>query len=80
MSKVNSIMAAMGIKKAPKTAAVVKNTVKTATKPAMKEAKGAEILAAQNKAHIKMANPKSAKATSAGGDGGAGGGGDWGEW
>lgn len=74
MSKINSIMMSMGIKK-PATAKVAKKAAAVVSKPAAKaEAKGADALAAQNKAHIQMHNPKSSKATSSGagdyGDGG----------
>ena len=71
MSKISSMMMAMGIKK-PSTAKVAKKAAAVVSKPAAKaEAKGAEALADQNKAFVKM-KKGNMKATSSG----AGNGGD----
>ena len=74
MIKVNSIKSALNIKTAQATKSVAKKGAAVATKPAMKNANGAEALAAQNKAMIKMENPNKLKATSSSG---AGGGDEW---
>ena len=88
MSKLGSIMMAMGIKKAAPAKTVAKEAAKVVSKPAAKvEAKAADAMEAQGRAMvkkyqkpeievIKMENPKSANATS--GNGGAGGGEEWG--
>ena len=65
MSKISSMMMAMGITK-PATAKVAKKAASVVSKPAAKaEAKGAEALADQNKAFVKM-KKGNMKATSAG--------------
>lgn len=65
MAKVQQILGAMGIKSPSKAKQAAKATAAVVSKPAAKvEAKGAEALAAQNKAMIKMENPRSLKATS----------------
>ena len=75
--KLSSITAALGINKTAKTAKTVAQKAVAVTKPAAKKASGAEALAAQNKAMIKMENPRSLKATSgAGREPGFGAGGD----
>ncbi len=83
MSKLGSIMMAMGIKKAAPAKTVAKEAAKVVSKPAAKvEAKAADAMEAQGRAMVKkyqkpeievvkMENPKSLRATSAGaGDGG----------
>ena len=62
--KLSSITAALGINKTAKAAKTIANNATVVTKPAPKKASGAEVLAAQNKAMIKMENPRSLKATS----------------
>ena len=79
--KLSSITAALGINKTAKTAKTVAQKAVAVTKPATKKASGAEALAAQNKAMIKMENPRSLKATSGAvkpGEGEGLGGGVWG--
>lgn len=76
MSKLGSIMMAMGIKKATPAKTVAKEAAKVVSKPAAKvEAKAADAMEAQGRAMvkkyqkpeievIKMENPKSLRATS----------------
>ena len=78
MSKLGSIMMAMGIKKAAPAKTVAKEAAKVVSKPAAKvEAKAADAMEAQGRAMVKkyqkpeievvkMENPKSLRATSAG--------------
>ena len=87
MSKLGSIMMAMGIKKAAPAKTVAKEAAKVVSKPAAKvEAKAADAMDAQGRAMVKkyqkpeievvkMENPKSLRATSGEGPG-AGNGGD----
>ena len=82
MSKLGSIMMAMGIKKAAPAKTVAKEAAKVVSKPAAKvEAKAADAMEAQGRAMVKkyqkpeievvkMENPKSLRATSAGAGGG----------
>ena len=77
MSKLGSIMMAMGIKKAAPAKTVAKEAAKVVSKPAAKvEAKAADAMEAQGRAMVKkyqkpeievvkMENPKSLRATSA---------------
>ncbi len=89
MSKLGSIMMAMGIKKAAPAKTVAKEAAKVVSKPAAKvEAKAADAMEAQGRAMVKkyqkpeievvkMENPKSLRATSGAG---AGDGGDTGAY
>lgn len=84
MSKLGSIMMAMGIKKAAPAKTVAKEAAKVVSKPAVKvEAKAADAMEAQGRAMVKkyqkpeievvkMENPKSLRATSGAGAGGGG--------
>ena len=81
MSKLGSIMMAMGIKKAAPAKTVAKEAAKVVSKPAAKvEAKAADAMEAQGRAMVKkyqkpeievvkMENPKSLRATSGAGAG-----------
>lgn len=77
--KLSSIKAALGINKTANVAKTVANKAAVVTKPAAKKASGAEALAAQNKAMIKMENPRSLKATSGINEGAGGGDHDYGD-
>ena len=91
MSKLGSIMMAMGIKKAASAKTVAKEAAKVVSKPAAKvEAKAADAMEAQGRAMVKkyqkpeievvkMENPKSLRATSGYAPGGSTGGGVGGE-
>ena len=84
MSKLGSIMMAMGIKKAAPAKTVAKEAAKVVSKPAAKvEAKAADAMEAQGRAMVKkyqkpeievvkMENPKSLRATSGAGAGDGG--------
>lgn len=74
MSKVQNILGSLGIRKPAQVAKAAKKASVAVSKPVAKEAKGAEALAAQNKAMVEMKSAK-LKATSDGyGGGGYGGG------
>ena len=74
MSKVQNILGSLGIKKPAQVAKAAKKASVAVSKPVAKEAKGAEALAAQNKAMVEMKSAK-LKATSGAGGGGFEGGG-----
>ena len=75
MSKVQNILGALGIRKPAQVAKAAKKATVAVSKPAAKaEAKGADALAAQNKAFIKnMKKPGDLQSTSGGGVPGGGG-------
>ena len=71
MSKVQNILGSLGIRKPAQVAKAAKKASVAVSKPAAKaEAKGAEALAAQNKASITMKSSDALKSTSDGFGGG----------